>query len=133
MINKISLMNDFFATLDKEGIQPNYIIKMKNEQNSIRRMILRIDTIRDTNFTGSAYAIVEIMWLAIAIGLIIIKIDPFYASLFFTLLVMFLISYMLLLIKDLDNPFDYSARGERGTEISLKPVRDLDIVLQEFN
>ena len=133
MLNKISLMNDFFATLDKEGIQPNYIIKMKNEQNTIRRMILRIDTIRDTNFTGSAYAIVEIMWLAIAIGLIIIKIDPFYASLFFTLLVMFLISYMLLLIKDLDNPFDYSAKGERGTEISLKPVRDLDIVLKEFS
>ena len=133
VLNKISLMNDYFVSLDNEGVQPNYIIKMKNEQNNIRKLILRIDTIRDTGFIGSAYAIVEVMWVAIAVGLIIIKIDPFYASLFFTTLVMFLLSYMFLLIKDLDNPFDYSARGESGTEISLKPIRDLEIALKDFN
>lgn len=133
IINKISLMNDFFVSLDKEGIQPNYIIKMKTEQNTIRKIILRIDTIRDTGFVGSAYAIVEAMGIAIALGLIIIKIEPFYASLFFTILIMFLISYMFLLIKDLDNPFDYSAKGESGTEISLKPIRDFEIAINEFN
>ena len=31
---------------------------------------------------------------------------------------------MFLLIKDLDNPFDYSVHGESGTEISLKPLND---------
>ena len=75
-------MNDFFIELEKEGIQANYIIKMKNEQNSIRKLILRIDTIRDTNFVGSAYAIVEVMGFLIAFGLIMIKIEPFSASLF---------------------------------------------------
>lgn len=133
IIKKISLMNDFFVSFDKEGVQPNYIIKMKTEQNVIRKIILRIDTIRDTGFIGSAYAIVEAMWIAIAFGLIIIKIEPFYASLFFTILVMFLISYMFLLIKDLDNPFDYSVKGESGTEISLKPIREFEISLNEFN
>jgi len=132
ILKKVSMMNDYFVELDKEGIQPNYIIKMKNEQNSIRKMILRIDTIRDTDFIGSAYAIVEAMGLLIAFGLIIIKIEPFYASLFFTLLVTFLISYMFLLIKDLDNPFDYSVNGESGTEISLKPIRDLEYELKDF-
>ena len=125
-------MNDFFAELDKEGIQPNYIIKMKNEQNNIRKIILRVDTIRDTAFVGSAYAIVEAMGFVIAIGLIIINIEPFYASLFFTLLVTFLISYMFLLIKDLDNPFDYSSKGESGTEISLKPIHDLNTEMKNF-
>ncbi len=125
-------MNDFFIELDKEGVQANYIIKMKNEQNSLRKMILRIDTIRDTEFVGSAYAIVEAMGFLIALGLIIIKIEPFYASLFFTLLVTFLISYMFLLIKDLDNPFDYSVKGESGTEISLKPIHDLKSELKDI-
>lgn len=132
ILNKISMMNDFFVEFDKEGVQANYIIKMKNEQNSIRKFIVRIDTIRDTQFVGSAYAIVEAMGFLIAFGLLIIKIDPFYASLFFTLLVTFLISYMFLLIKDLDNPFDYSVKGESGTEISLKPIRDFEIVLEDF-
>jgi hypothetical protein len=126
MLNKISMMNDFFIEFDKEGIQANYIIKMKNEQNSLRKMILRIDTIRATEFVGSAYAIVEAMGFLVATGLIIIKIEPFYASLFLTLLITFLISYMFLLIKDLDNPFDFSVKGESGTEISLKPIHDLE-------
>ena len=94
ILKKISLMNDFFVEFDKEGVQANYIIKMKNEQNSIRKMILRIDTIRDTDFVHSAYTIVEVMFYLITIGLIITKIEPFYASLFFTILVTFLISYM---------------------------------------
>jgi hypothetical protein len=132
ILEKISMMNDFFIELDKEGVQANYIIKLKNEQNNIRKMILRIDTIRDTEFVGSAYAIVEAMGFLVAIGLILIKIEPFYASLFITLLVTFLISYMFLLIKDLDNPFDYSIHGESGTEISLKPLHDLESVIKDF-
>jgi hypothetical protein len=126
VLDKISLMNDYFIALDREGIQANYIIKMKNEQNNIRKMIMRIDTIRDTEFVDSAYAIVEAMGFLTVFGLLIIKIEPFYASLFLTLLITFLISYMFLLIKDLDNPFDYVTNGETGTEISLKPIHDFE-------
>lgn len=126
MLDKISAMNDHISAIEKEGIQVNYVIRLKNEQNSLRRMLLRIDTVRDTNFIGPAYTIVEVMGLLIAFGLIIIKIDPFYASLFFTTLVTFLVAYMFLLIHDLDNPFDYSVKGESGTEVSLKPLYDLE-------
>ena len=132
MVSKISGFNNFFIELDKEAVPPNYLIKMKNDQHNIRRMLLRIDTIRDTEFVGSAYAIVEAMGFLIVCGLLMINIEPFYASLFFTLLVTFLISYMFLLIKDLDNPFEYSVKGESGTEVSLKPIRDFEIVLKDF-
>jgi len=132
VLKKISDMNDFFVEFDKEGVTPNYIIKMKNEQNTLRKLILRIDTIRDTDFIGTGYAIVEAMGFVIAFGLVIIKIEPFYASLFFTVFVTFLISYMFLLIKDLDNPFDYSINGESGTEISLKPINDHEKSLADF-
>lgn len=132
LLEKISMMNDFFVAFEKEGIQPNYIIKLKTEQNSIRKILLRIDTIRDTDFVGSAYAIVEAMALVIAVGLIIIRIEPFYASLFFTSIVIFLMTYMILLIKDLDNPFDYAVNGESGTEISLKPLHDFESIMKDY-
>jgi hypothetical protein len=132
LLESISQMNEFFIEFDREGVQANYIIKLKNEQNSLRKMILRVDTIRDTEFVGSAYAIVEVMGLLISIGLILIKIEPFYASLFFTLLVTFLILYMFMLIKDLDNPFDYKGHGEGGTEVSLKPLHDIESALSDF-
>lgn len=124
MLATISSMNDFFVDMENEGIQANYIIKMKNEQNQLRKVMLRIDTIRDTDFIGSAYAIVEAMAFLTALGLIFININPFVVSIFLTSLVTFLVTYMLFLIKDLDNPFDYADKGETGTEISLKPIHD---------
>ena len=133
MLKKISAMNSYFVQLDKEGVQANYIIKMKTDQMNLRKAMLRIDTIRDTAFVGSAYAIVEVMTLAIVVGLIFIDVKPFYASLFITTLTTFLISYMLLLIKDLDNPFDYSVRGENGTEVSLKPIHDVHSELSAWS
>ena len=129
LLEKITEMNEYLAALELEGVQPNYIIKLKNEQNFLRKTVIRIHTIRDTEFVGSAYAIVEAMGFLVVAGLLLIKIEPFYASLFFTLLVTFLIAYMFMLIKDLDNPFDYSIHGESGTEISLKPLHD---VVAEF-
>lgn len=131
ILDKISTMNDYFADFEKEGVQANYIIKMKNEQNSIRKLVMRIDTIRATNFVGPAYAIVEAMGFLTTVGLLVIKIEPFYASLFLSLLIIFLIFYMFLLIRDIDNPFDYSINGESGTEISLRPIHDLEIEFDE--
>jgi hypothetical protein len=132
LLDKIGQMNDYFVELDKEGIIPAYIIKMKNEQSYIRKLVLRVDTIRDTDFIGSAYAIVEAMGFLTGIGLIMIRIEPFYASLFVTLLVTFLISYMVFLIIDLDNPFDYSEKGETGTEIPLYPLHKLEESIIDF-
>lgn len=126
LMEKISGMNRFFVEFDKGGVTPNYVIKMKSDQVLLRKTVLRIDTIRDTGFVGSAYAIVEAMGIAISLGLVVIKIEPLYAAIFFIALVSFLIAYMLQLIKDLDNPFDYATNGENnGTEIPLKPLHDL--------
>jgi hypothetical protein len=133
ILKKISDMNYYFIELDNQGVQAGYIIKMKNEQTNLRKFILRIDTIRDTDFVGSAYAILEAMGFLIGSCLLILKMEPFYASLFFTLIVTFLISYMFLLIKDLDNPFDYSHNGETGSEISLKPIHDVKKALLNYS
>lgn len=132
MLKKISSMNDFFVDFEKEGVQANYLIKLKNEQNSLRKMLLRIDTIRATDFVGSAYAIVEAMGFLTVVGLVVTKIEPFYVSLFLTLFISFLITYMFLLIKDLDNPFDYSVKGESSSEVSLKPIHDLEVDFEEW-
>ena len=128
MIQIIGGMNTYFIKLDTEGIQANYIIKMKNEQNNLRKIILRIETIRETDFIGSAYAIVEAMGFIIAVGMVLINVEPsrdnFFAEVFFTMLVTFLIFYMIALIKDIDDPFDYKTNGENGTEINLDVFND---------
>lgn len=120
LLSQFEVLNSIIIQLDKEGVQANFLIRIKNEISNVRKNLLRIETIRDTNFISSAYAIVESMAFVISAGLIFIKIEPFFAALFFTVLVTFLIIYMIILIKDLDDPFDYQANGESGTEISLE-------------
>jgi len=126
ILRKVSEMNRFFIEFDKGGVTANYVIKMKTDQSLLRKTILRIDTIRDTGFINSAYAIVEAMGLAISVGLVVIKIEPVYAALFFCGSVSFLILYMLQLIKDLDNPFDYADKARHSsTKVPLRPLEDL--------
>ncbi|HPN54575.1 MAG TPA: hypothetical protein PLB52_01440 [Candidatus Moranbacteria bacterium] len=121
---KLHQMDDYFSELESI-IQPNFLARMKNEQGNIRKMIIRVDNIRDLSFIQSAYAIVESLAFFVITGLLILKVEPFYEALFFTMLVSFLMVYMIFLIKDLDNPFDYSKNGENGTEVSIKPIYDL--------
>ena len=57
--------------------------------------------------------------------LIFTRIEPYYESLFFISFVSFVLIYMVLLIKDLDNPFGYYERGALTENVSLKPLLDL--------
>lgn len=131
ILQEVSDINEFFIDLDKEGIPPNILIKMKTAQSDIRKLFIRIHTIRDTFFIPSAFAIVEVLTAAITVGMIVTKIDPFYEAIFFILLVDFLLIYMIYLIKDLEDPFNYAGQGEAGTEISLKPFHDVREKLTE--
>jgi hypothetical protein len=103
--------------------QANFIVRLKQEQHALRRVLIRIHTIRETSFISSGYLIAELTTLLLATGLILVKIDPFYESLFFVGVIMFLLSYLILLIRDLDNPFGYY-EGASGEDVSLKPLED---------
>ncbi len=124
IIEKLHQMNDYFAQFEPLT-QANFLTRMKNEQSNLRKMVIRIDNIRDLSFIQSAYAVVETLSFFIIAGLLVMKLEPFYESTFFTTLVSFVVLYMVFLIKDLDNPFEYKEHGERGTEVSLKPIHDL--------
>ncbi len=125
LIEKLHKMDDYFVELEPI-MQPTFLARMKTEQSNLRKMIIRINTIRDTSFVESAYAILETLAFFLVIGLLMLKIGTFIESFFFTTLVSFIIIYMILLIKDLDNPFDYNTKGEQeGTVVSIKPILDL--------
>ena len=120
---KISGMNDVFAKTEPL-MEPPFANRMKQEQTAVRKAITRIHTIRETEFVTSAYLIAEILSIFLVAGLVFVKIGPFYESLFFVTLVTFLVVYLLKLIKELDNPFDYSPGEVQGDHVSLKPFLD---------
>ncbi|MEI7961719.1 MAG: hypothetical protein WCI04_05280 [archaeon] len=132
ILAKLSDFNEYFAKFEKYT-QVNFITRIKQEQSNLRKAINRVHNIRETSFVSSAYTIVEVLAVILVGGLLILKIEPFYEAIFFVTVVSFIVIYMIYLIRDLDNPFDYNKNGENGTEISLKPIHDLKERLYENN
>lgn len=130
LMDKISLFNDFFLAFESLT-QANFIVRLKHEQSAIRRMLIRIHTIRETSFISSGYAIAETITIFLIIGLIFVKVDPFYEAIFFVSAIVFLQTYMIALIKDLDDPFEYYGDHIGPDEVSLKPLDDLKLRIEE--
>lgn len=124
LMAKLSEMNEFFYRFEPLT-QANFIVRLKQEQNGIRRTITRIHTIRETSFIQSGYAIVEALAALLIAGLLMLKMEPVYEAMFIAGLVSFLVLYMILLIKELDNPFNYANKADSVNNISLKPLHDL--------
>lgn len=120
IMKEIFKLNDFFYKFESQT-QPNFIVRLKQEQNNLRRIITRTHTIRRTSFLGSGYAIAEIITFILSIAMIILNIEPFYESIFFVSFVTFILIYMVFFIKDLDNPFSYSD-SSLTEEIPLQPI-----------
>jgi hypothetical protein len=130
LMASVGEMNHYFS--DLEGLtQANFIARLKQEQSNIRRMLIRIHTVRETSFIPSGYIIAEFTTLLLLVGLVLAKIDPFYESIFFVGIITFLLRFLGLLIKDLDNPFGYY-EGDSVEDVSLKPLDDLTVRITEI-
>src|SRR5687767_6375717 len=50
--------------------QPNFIVRLKQEQSTLRLLVIRIDRIRETSFVGAGYVIAEITSLLLILSLL---------------------------------------------------------------
>jgi hypothetical protein len=119
MDSAVDTINADIARLVDLNVPPNFIIKLKMEMTNIDRISHRVKTIAETSFIPAAYAISELAAAGVIILLLFVKLDPLYEGLvLFTVLSMLLIA-LLLLIKDMDNPF----------EVGMKTYADIDLFL----
>lgn len=111
-----------FAAME-QWTQATLVARLKQEQGNLRRTIIRIHTIRETSFISSGYMLADVLTVFLCMGLIMAKIEPIYESLFFVTIISYFMIFLLMLIRDLDNPFGYYERSS-GEDVSLKPVED---------
>ena len=122
VMGQISGLNDHFLALEPHT-QANFIARLKQEQSALRRIIIRIHTIRETDFISSGYFIARTTTSFLLVGLVSARIEPFYESLFFLVVVSYLLLFLQFLIRDLDNPFGYN-EAESSEDVSVKPLED---------
>ena len=103
--------------------QANFIVRMKNEQNNLRRQLIKANVLRDTPFYEASYKIAKLSVFFLLVLLVLLKADPFYEYTLFILVIVFITIFLVSLIKDLDDPFEYSD-SNISDEVSLKPLTD---------
>ena len=122
LLDHVNELTPQFALME-QWTQATLVARLKQEQSNLRRTLIRIHTIRETSFVSSGYLLADMVTSLLCGGLIMAKIEPFYESLFFVSVISYLMIYLLMLIRDLDNPFGYYDRYS-GEDVSLKPLVD---------
>ena len=113
------------------SVPPQYTVKLKNEIGAIDRISHRVKTIAETSFIPAAYAISELAAACVIILLFFVKLDPLYEGLaLFTVLCM-LLTALLLLIKDMDNPFEVGQGSHADVDLFLLWDLEKELALRQ--
>ncbi|WP_205474073.1 hypothetical protein [Nocardioides sp. SYSU D00038] len=113
VLGDIRAFNGFLIALGVK-VQATYLNRLRAEQHNIRKVVVRMDTMRRTSFVTAGYLIAEVTAAALLIVLLLTDIGPSLApTLVATGLISYLLIYLVSLIRDLDNPFEYT-RGPAG-------------------
>ncbi|MFO0596929.1 MAG: hypothetical protein U0228_16560 [Myxococcaceae bacterium] len=101
-------------------------MRVLQELSNVRKSVLRIDVISRTGFLPPAYALLEVL-LTMILGLLMTsKFKSPVAEFILVPFVALVNIYMLRLIKDIDDPFDYAPDGSKngGAEVDLFPITE---------
>lgn len=120
----LSGVSGSFREMETLGVPPNHIVRLKQEQSSIRKSLLRIYHIQRTQFVPSAYTLLQSVVVLIILLLTVTKIEPRYDGVIMVAFVSFLFVYLMKLIQTIDTPFRVSEHSM--DDVSLFLLRELD-------
>ncbi len=121
----LTAFNDVLQILERDGAGP-YASRAVPQLAGLRKTISRMDVISRTGFLPPAYALLETMLALILILVICAKYKSTLAEFILVPVLTLMYTYMLRLIRDVDDPFDYSSDGKRrgGAEVELFPIEE---------
>ena len=99
-------VNSDIQRLAEKGIAPVFIARFRTELSNLDKVSNRVETIIKTSFIPAAYAISELAIGLVLVVLLLTETDPYYEGLLIFGAIAFLLVSMLLLVKDMDNPFE---------------------------
>ena len=111
--------------LERDG-GGSYALRAVSELNNLRRHITRVGVISRTGFLSPAYALLETLLAIIVVLLMASRYKSMLAMMILVPFITLIYVYMLRLIRDIDDPFDYSPDGSKqgGAEVELFPLAE---------
>lgn len=93
--------------------------RLQAEQSQIRVAVNNIQQIRDVDFLKPANALLESFWSGAIVTLLLVKSPTLSESVLVPGLIFLVFTYLLLLILDLENPFQYDGKSSVAIDLSL--------------
>jgi hypothetical protein len=112
VLTEIRALNGSIRAIEPKA-QVGAVTRLKTEQAAVRARVLRIDTLRRTSFISSAYLIGEVTGVLLVGVLLLTNVGASMPTLAVVGLISFLMFYLFVLIRYLDNPFKYP-NGKQG-------------------
>ena len=100
-------------------IQAGFTTRLKSEQATMRKLVIRMDTMRRTSYVSAGYLIAEVTALVIFVLLLITEIGEIAPTVLVVGVMSYLLFYVLALIRDLDNPFEYRDGKPSAADVHL--------------
>ncbi len=121
ILETIADFNSDLAALEPFSNGP-LLSRVQGEQGKLRALVVRIQVIRETHFVASAYAILDLFTAGAALSLLLIANENFSKTLALAGFLFTAFVYLQLLIRDLDNPFEY--KGNSCADVSLSVLEN---------
>jgi hypothetical protein len=115
-------LNPAIARLEQVA-GPGVANRIQMEQGKIRLWVTQIEGVRDTDFLGPTYVLLIIFLAGAVVTLLLLGADSFSENVTVSGFLFTSFLYLLLLIRDLDNPFQYD--GKSSVDASLEPLSRL--------
>ncbi len=115
---------DVVADIERAG-GATYANRASAELATVRKLVTRMGVVSQTNFLAPGYALLETLTALVIALLMIAKFKYLLAEVLLVGFITLIFVYMVKLIRDIDDPFEYGVDGERGSsEVALFPLHD---------
>ena len=118
VLSDIRALNGPFRVM-APAIQAGFTTRLKTEQSTVRKLVIRMDTMRRTSYVAAGYLIAEVTAVLLAGILVVTDFDDFWPTLWISGLIAYLLFYVVGLIRDLDNPFEYRNGQPGAADVNL--------------
>ncbi|MCU0525024.1 MAG: hypothetical protein MUF72_09390 [Elainella sp. Prado103] len=116
----LTQLNQPFSQIEPHTSGP-IISRIQGEQSKMRLLLMRIQVIRDTEFLMPADILLRIFLVGSILALLLTDGDPLSKALVVSAFLFTSFVYLVRLIRDLDNPFQYD--GHSCIDVELLPLQ----------
>jgi len=118
VMSDIRALNGPFRVM-APAIQAGFTTRLKVEQAVVRKIVLRMDTMRRTSYVAAGYLIAEVTAVLLCVVMVLTDLVDMAPTLCLVGLISYLLFYLVGLIRDLDNPFEYRNGQPGAADVSL--------------